>query len=233
MGALTQHLKDEHRMIWLALDALDLYRAKLLEGYDLEKSEISALLFLLRKLVEDIHHRKEEILLFKALSESGRIEGGPRCSYFMSVRMEFNPSEKLLSLARRTQSEPNARDGSIAPLSCALSIPLEDHEAGHFALMRITLELDLYESGVSHEDTLAAYILDYTRLMRHHIEKEDTCLFEMADQVLSEETQLKLLSDAYAINRSIMDLPPHRIQPLLDKIIEAFNKAPLKAPRKI
>lgn len=62
MGAFIEHLKDEHRTILRAVQLLELYRSKILQSFDIDKSDVGTLLFVIRKLVEDVHHKKENVL---------------------------------------------------------------------------------------------------------------------------------------------------------------------------
>lgn len=174
MGAFTEHLKEEHRTILRAIDLLDLYRSRILESFEIDKSDVGTLLFVLRKIVEDVHHKKEDVL------------------------------------------------------SQALQLPLEDHEAEHFALMRISFELEHYGNKNGREELMARMIEDYVDLLRHHIEKEDTILFEKADRELSSETQARLAAKALELDLQAGYASTNWINPLLNKIESAFLNAPQK-----
>lgn len=195
MGRFIRHLSEEHAHISKAIDSLDLYRADLLAGHPAPRARLDSSLTLLKRLVEKVHHRKEEDLLFDSLLSLGLLPGGPRCSYFMGTYLNGSPAEKLLSAAgRHAQVEERFRHS-------VLSIPLEEHEASHFAFAKICEAASLDEGTPGRNEALLSWITSYVALMRPHIEKEETCLFVMADRLLDDAIQDRLLMKAAEIDR--------------------------------
>jgi hemerythrin-like domain-containing protein len=74
----TQILKDEHRLIECVLTALQTAASRLSQGAEISPTFfINAALFI-KNFADVCHHRKEEGVLFVAMSESGvPTEGGP------------------------------------------------------------------------------------------------------------------------------------------------------------
>jgi hemerythrin-like domain-containing protein len=195
MGRFIRHLSEEHVHISKAIDSLDLYRMDLLAERTPPRARLDSSLTLLKTLVEKIHHRKEEELLFDSLLSLGLLPGGPRCSYFMGAYLNGSPAEKLLSSAgRHAQIEERFRHS-------VLSIPLEEHDASHFAFAKVCEAASLDEGAPGRSEALLSWIASYVSLMRPHIEKEETCLFVMADRLLDDATQDRLLARACEIER--------------------------------
>jgi hemerythrin-like domain-containing protein len=88
-----------------------------------------------------------------------------------------------------------------APDPSPLSIPLEEHEAGHERLLRIRDGLHDLEAGRGSVERVREDIQSYVWLLRFQIEKEDTCLFVLADQILDSETEARLLHQAQELER--------------------------------
>ena len=195
-GAFTQHLIEEHKIIRSLLDVLGKQEVR----------ELKTLIPILKFFIEDLHHKKEEELLFPALLESAPLQqGGPRCSFFFGLRLEDYGSQKL------PQKLPELRPITkyILDSKSPLSIPVEEHIAGHLALELL--------GELQDDRVLANSISHYLHLMDLHIRKEDECLFVLADNYLSPEIQNKLLDRALEINK-VLDVASY------DSIIHSFLK---------
>lgn len=201
MLPFTQHLCDEHREIEKLLALL---RSGLLveDLREINAPEVLRLLSSLEFLVETVHHAKEELLLFPAMDQAGWLQGGPNCTLFMGLRIDWNPVGAIQALAK-TQHPP------IAPIShrpevtglfeknSPLTIPIEEHEAGHQALQMILTEISALQSNRPVDpDRLYVLVRSYLTLMEFHIRKEEQCLFIGVDEQLSETRQRELLKQA-------------------------------------
>lgn len=204
MKPLTQHLHEEHTLIMVGLRLLEGFRLKLMNDESIAVDDCRMVVFAMQTLVESCHHRKEEELLFPAIMNSPRMnEGGPRCTHFMTVRMMDNTASRLIETLPKSEVEKYRSEQLEVPQHHPLSIPLEEHMAGHLALLRVRMDLDSYALDSRNRSSLMMSIWEYTHLLRIHIEKEDTCLFVLADQILSEAEQRDLLEKALRIERNI------------------------------
>ncbi len=74
-----------------------------------------------------------------------------------------------------------------------VGVMLEEHEQGRALVRRIQAAADKFAAGdVNAKPALVASTLDYVKLLREHIDKENGVLFPMADNLLSEGEQGKL-----------------------------------------
>jgi hemerythrin-like domain-containing protein len=74
----------------------------------------------------------------------------------------------------------------LPPENGPTSVMRDEHEQGRDLLAAMTRALDRTETGDAGAGLdLATQARAYVRLMREHIRKEDSCLFPMADKVLS------------------------------------------------
>lgn len=212
MHPLTELLFQEHRQIEKGLQRLgELTNEKKSPMEHLD--ELRRLHAALKLYLGDLHHGEEEELLFPALASlQTPMPGGPQCTYFMGLAMEWDPVEPLRQAAKAQGAElPKIRLelNSALEANPMFGIPLGEHQAGHYALERIGKWL---QTPASIEE-LRGIVSDYLKLMRQHIQKEDQCLFVMADELLSEDTQTELVRKAQAI----------RIRIGLERIEEAGN----------
>jgi hemerythrin-like domain-containing protein len=125
----------------------------------------------------DQHHEREEKLLFPWLADKAWVnQGGPRCMYFMSLRLEG------LSVARESslRGEFKFRKPSfLGEGSTPLEIPLEEHQAAHALATKIKAQLSRYTE--INLDELRGQCVDWYRLVEQHRQKEDECLFVMIE----------------------------------------------------
>lgn len=203
MTIFTDHLRTEHRIIERALRLLDAYAERARVGTQGPFSKLNLVVANLHILVEGIHHAKEERLLFPALDLTGSCsQGGPRCGYFTDVRLNYNRAAEILQTSKGSNpAEENitfgrastSGSGPIWPNSHPLSIPMEEHHAGKLALQNMELALHDFQLGKCNGQCLYSSVHDYTDLLNLHIQKEDTCLFKMADSALEPSKQEELL----------------------------------------
>ncbi len=77
-------------------------------------------------------------------------------------------------------------------------VMLQEHDTGRLHVQEMAKALDTIAAG--NDGPKPDFVLlafSFVQLLREHIQKEDHCLFQMADQALSEQDQQKLL-DAFA-----------------------------------
>ena len=83
-----------------------------------------------------------------------------------------------------------------------IGVMLEEHEAGRDAVRRMLRAVELMEQGK--EDARRDFIraaLDYTTLLRNHIDKEDNVLFPIAKNLFSPEEMDGLMSEFDRVER--------------------------------
>lgn len=77
-------------------------------------------------------------------------------------------------------------------------VMLQEHDTGRLHVREMTKAVDTIASGNDGpQSDFVLLAVSYVQLLREHILKEDNCLFQMADQALSEQNQQQLL-DAFA-----------------------------------
>lgn len=188
MTALTSHLKMEHVEILKSLAELSEQSREFVRIYDPDHTQsLLATLDSLATQVGQIHHYKEEHVLFPALFPSPRLQqGGPRCTHFM---------DDWIHASSNRASIPDT-DLHKSPLG----IPLMEHHMLHARLDEIREILCRPHEDPVERRKLHRLTLEYEQLLRRHIEKEDTCLFVLANQILDAETQASLLQIALSDN---------------------------------
>jgi hemerythrin-like domain-containing protein len=192
--ALTAHLANEHILIQKMLDLL-----KILGSDSSSNQGIRDLIFLIsifRTVLTDIHHHKEEDVLFPALLEQAPLnQGGPRCGHFVNHPLSEDAKRAFHAKAQSAKIPMPTLSPFVShvfDLNMPLTIPLSEHFAGKNALELMEAELK-NPSGNAHEFFLLASKFDL--MMRLHIEKEDTCLFMIADRFISASQQMELLAE--------------------------------------
>lgn len=176
---ITRHLRDEHQSILKGLSGLGVFADRLAHREKIHFGDLRVLVFAIGSFILNCHHAKEEQILFPLLAANPKLrEGGPRCTYFMGLRIfEQAPSPQL----------PTGFEGT------PLVIPVSEHRQGHDILLNIRRALDSAEgnpSDLKNLDVLSSFLQYYIRHLRLHVEKEETCLLMMAEQLLSSQDQL-------------------------------------------
>lgn len=140
--------------------------------------------------VEQEHHPLEELELFPFLRTQRCLhEGGPRCTFFMGVRLELDPlgvmQNHLKTFYTKTSFRPkNYPVPDWLTLQSPLSIPFEEHVIGADLAQSILFLLEP-ENAHLHQEFFKLLYDDYCRLLKMHIDKEDGCLFIMCERVLT------------------------------------------------
>lgn len=214
MGPFIQHLVDEHKQIKLLLAFLSQKVGSVLAGALDDAKLVNDILDRVSFLVEFVHHGKEEELLFPALIDKNCLnQGGPKCTYFMGLRLDSNPCDFIFSEAQR-RSPPmkvpdwNPQLADLLKRNQFLEVPCEEHAAGSLAVKMMKEEvLHIINDRVDQLSKLSKIHSEYQRLLRLHIEKEDNCLFLIADSSLSHVEQVSLLNLAVEKNRELKVSP--------------------------
>lgn len=141
---------------------------------------------LLGELLE-IHHRKEEELLFPLLFGSPALEaGGPKCTTFFTPRVMGSVDWPEAFQALRGSLRDRFAEKKPSPLleqalerGSMLRIPLEDHALGAVARQEM---LALRDSAA-----LPSLFAKFSAFLRDHIQREDECLFPLFAKELSLE----------------------------------------------
>lgn len=142
MATATEVLREEHRVILRALDALESAAGRLAGGGSVPDGWWDELIGWLRAFADRNHHAKEERCLFPALAKAGvPSEGGP------------------------------------------IAVMLEEHTEGRALIQAM-------ETGDA--DSRADAARRYVRLLRDHIDKENSVLFPFAEAVIEERARKAL-----------------------------------------
>jgi hypothetical protein len=157
------------------------------------------------RLLEKIHHHKEEFFLFPLLLGSERLQvGGPKCMTFFTPRVLggtgwVDGHAQLLALI---SPAPFASDGGLSPFrnevlrsGSMLKIPVEDHMLGALALQQLGAETDLARRTKLFDG--------FASLLKEHIQREDECLFELFRQALSPEQKKEYAQKASAFDEQM------------------------------
>lgn len=169
MLEVLNELREEHRTI-LSL---------------IQKNDILAVI----KYVEEVHHPKEEKILFPKLAGHPLLnQGGPRCMYFRGLELDLQIYEGSRKLLKSFYQNKGPRPGDYTDFAwlkdnSPLNIPMEEHRLGHELACAIQF-LYTHPSSNLYKDFLAPLEREYVRLLKLHIEKEDTCLFILAERIL-------------------------------------------------
>lgn len=146
----------------------------------------------IRELIDFIeieHHALEEKELFPLIHDQPFLsKGGPMCSHFMGLRLDFDYESQdraLLDLfyTKTTfRPKPHQVPSWLNPQS-PLSIPIGEHILGAEQAACILFLLDQVESDL-YKEFFERLCYSYRRLNRQHANKEDNCLFVMIEQNL-------------------------------------------------
>lgn len=142
------------------------------------------------QFVEKEHHPLEEEKLFPFLNlkRDCLTAGGPRCTMYMGMRLEFNPLTQVRKHLDQLFQKTNFRPPAYPSLtwlmpSNPLSIPYEEHIVG--AELAHSMEYLLSPAGAPFKEEFFLLLYDdYCRLLRMHIDKEDNCLFVISERAL-------------------------------------------------
>jgi len=193
MYKFLKQLKDEHDQI---TELLESFREQLAtDRWEAALATLSSA----KRLIRGIHHRKEEEILFPALEKTGSLPmGGPACGLFMQLKLDADHAADLRAEGAKHGIQPKPRPEDHPCMAAIRSqspliIPLEEHDAGGVAFA-------LLEKTIAARDPYARVIgQEFLAMMSQHIRKENECLFELAQSLLSPEQDRELLEAAKAI----------------------------------
>lgn len=200
-GALTTSLSSEHLTIVEALNAVRFLiqeREAVESNRHLIKSALKAL-----KILLDVHHSKEEDILFPALHRCPQLkEGGPKCGLYMTHLLNDNIGRSFIeSEAHFTPVPESAEIAAIREANSPLMIPIEEHRGGHIAIQ----QADQILAGPIDAANLQFILARFDWMMRLHIEKEDTCLFVLANHLIDPQAQDELNERALIVEQRQKD----------------------------
>lgn len=170
MNPIIQELKNEHQILLAMID-----EQKILPMID---------------FVEDIHHPKEEELLFPLMAQHPLLrQGGPRCMYFRGLELEMRVHAPAQNLLKEYYALGGPRPSEYKNFEWLsennpLSIPMYEHVLGHELASAIRHLLKGSLNFTVPAQLLNELYNEYCRLLKLHIEKEDTCLFLIAENIL-------------------------------------------------
>lgn len=158
-------------------------------------------------LLENVHHRKEEELLFPLLFGRQSLEvGGPKCMTFFTPRVlgagcsdGFRPLAEKLGFERNESSLNDFRK-SVFGTNSMLKIPVEDHLLGARATHELLACLRLDPPNLREA---AELFLGFERFLRGHIQREEECLFRLFQRELSAAELGQFQRDAAALDRDL------------------------------
>lgn len=198
--SLIELLSEEHKVILEFLALID----KGIQVVPSHPEDFQKLVSAFKFYLHDLHHFKEESILFPFLRGSSRLrQGGPECSYFFGQFLNSRHKEVFCQLQKTagiSGSDEFQRSDSEATF---LSVPLEEHAAGHIALSLIEkfVAEASENSNRAEKHRLLELNLEYQKLMRLHVEKEEKCLFVLSENILSNSSSEDLLDLALTQNR--------------------------------
>lgn len=200
---IIQHLKNEHQKIYQLIDEIKTQCNLILENKTYVQSDIKNIIKRAQILVEKTHHHKEEEILFPLLATKQMIkQGGPMCSLHFGLRMNFPPEQKVFNFLKQSGKiviPSNYPKYSWLTEGSPISIPLEEHFLGKLLIMNLKELLDLNSSYTLIHKNLELY----SWLLDQHAKKEDDCLLELCNELLTLEERHELGDKALAFDEII------------------------------
>ncbi|MCG3130758.1 MAG: hypothetical protein FLDDKLPJ_01530 [Phycisphaerae bacterium] len=148
------------------------------------------------RILMDEHRVIERVL--DALEEKLRRE--PRvCRRFVTDAIDFfrNFADGCHHHKEEDELFPVLESAGIPRVGGPIGCMLHEHDEGRRLIRRMEEHLDAASQGEPRADAVVrSAAADYAHMLRFHIQKEDTILFRMADQVLGEEEQ-RLMLEAF------------------------------------
>ena len=186
---IIQHLVDEHKDVARLISNLDQLLSESPSSWDL--AHLNLLMNFIPVFVEQLHHGKEEDILFPLLAENPALnQGGPQCTFFMGMKLNRDPVNPIFDvMGRPATKHPKVMIDQILKNQSPLRIPIEEHQAGAAAIhfLKSRLQQNLVD------ETFARMLQNYRQLLQSHMDKENKCLFILATEALP----LKVREQAY------------------------------------
>ncbi|WP_373999127.1 hypothetical protein [Bdellovibrio bacteriovorus] len=142
------------------------------------------------KLVEEIHHPLEEQALFPLIADHPLLqEGGPLCTFFRGMELDLNPKSVAEELLKRAYAQGLPRPHAYPQFTWLnehnpLSMPMGEHVLSD-ELAQALLFLKDQSNEKLYKDFFVSLKIEYIRLLKLHIAKEDGCLFVLCEKLLS------------------------------------------------
>lgn len=170
--------------------------------------------------VEQNHHKKEEEILFPKIDLSPIVyQGGPYCTHFYHFHLMFQHYEQSKELLKEASLNPDLpahteQVKNIIKNRSGLMVPLEEHWAGMHIIRIFKDQLRLKNENQQNEEFLRKCISFYIGLINQHTDKENRCLFAMADNMLDESVQ----TDLHQISQEKFKFDLKLIEPIFQKL---------------
>lgn len=166
---LFASIKSEHQQILAELEKIS--RSPSVQGLEWCKSAI-----------EEEHHTKEEIILFKPMLKEERVkQGGPMCGLYFDF-FQMNRPEEFLK-AKSLDFKPTPKQEIFFKESHPLQVPVSEHIAS-----RIFLDNLISNFSSNSIETNNKLFSEYLHLNKDHFKKEDNCFLKMAEMILPNST---------------------------------------------
>lgn len=141
-------------------------------------------------------HRAIERMLAVLEAAAQRLEAGERVRaglFREAVDFVRNFADKNHHAKEEANLFPRLAERGVAQEGGPLAVMLHEHDQGRGFIQAIDAAIDGYERGEGPAaQAIAENIRGYTQLLAEHIWKEENVLFQLADQVLSEDDQRDL-----------------------------------------
>lgn len=233
----TDYLTNEHQVISAMLGVLEKIAGRIKDGQRPPLDDLEKIFDFFKTYADAGHHAKEEDILFPALYKLGVLPGGPRCTYFFeTVRMRPSAA-KMLECMNTEMGLPSEKIvdysgmliGKQIQFGNPLNPVLEEHLLGRKHMERLFFELDQHKKNPNHPTKdILFYIYSYIDLLRSHIEKEDSCLFIMVNNLLDKNEQERLTEQFLKADQRIMGEQKEEYVRLVNKLCEQYITNPLK-----
>lgn len=157
------------------------------------------------RIIEQVLDCLERIAL--SATESGRLDGASATQaleFFRQFADRCHHGKEEVHLFPAMEARGFLRQ------SGPTGVMLLEHDQGRAFIRGMAGALE--EAAAGHRPAVsefAAHAEGYVELLRAHIEKEDHCLFSMANQVLSDEDQQELLAAFHRVEHEDMEAGAH------------------------
>lgn len=186
--AIIESLLGDHKIVQRYLPLL-LKSADYVREKKALPAHFEALLRFFKVFVIEFHHRREERFLFPLIASHPKLsEGGPGCTKFMGLRlmsgMNKDIFEKEQELGLQIYKAAQELSPYLQPQN-PITIPVEEHAAETVLIRWMDRELEISRTSQLSCDKMAWALERYYDLLREHSQKEDECLFIMAQRILT------------------------------------------------
>jgi hemerythrin-like domain-containing protein len=181
------------------------------------------------KVLMDEHRNIERVLdclerMTVLADTSGHLDGASAreaLAFFRGYadRCHHGKEEDLLFPMMEKKGFPR-QDGPLA-------VMCDEHETGRAHIRAMDEAIDGAQTGDSGAmQSFARHARDYVLMLREHIQKEDHCLFRMADEALSAGEQQELTEQFERVDRDLpADATPQELLRIADRLVERYAAA--------